>query len=284
MPEEAGSRASEFIATWARSFSEVLNQVGLPTAQAETLDSSATANAMAQVGDKKYWAAFQAGKHARGALAILVSEPDAVQFAQALMSEPANREAEFTEAYRDAAAELMRQAAGRAALLWAGKAGGEVEFAHVGANPPSFEPAAQGAIQIKAENFPAATVFLLLSAELLASPEPQAVAPAAPASPVEAQSALASALGQTPGNLELLLDVKLEATIRFGQRQLLLREILSLSPGSVVELDRQINEPAELLVAGRLVARGEVVVVDGNFGLRIRQLSSPRERAELSQA
>jgi len=89
----------------------------------------------------------------------------------------------------------------------------------------------------------------------------------------------------TPGfNLDLLYDVQLEATIRFGERQLLLRDILAMTPGSVIELDRRIQEPAELLVAGRLVARGEVVVVDGSFGLRITELSSSQQRAELLKA
>jgi|HubBroStandDraft_4_1064222.scaffolds.fasta_scaffold1141157_2 flagellar motor switch protein FliN/FliY len=75
-------------------------------------------------------------------------------------------------------------------------------------------------------------------------------------------------------HLDLLLDVELEATIRFGERTLLLRDILSAAPGSIIELDRELNEPADLLVAGRLIARGEVVVVNGNFGLRITELAS----------
>jgi len=77
------------------------------------------------------------------------------------------------------------------------------------------------------------------------------------------------------------LDVELEATIRFGGRHLPLREILSMSVGSVVELDKRIDEPAELLVAGRLIAMGEVVVVDGSFGLRVTQVVNASENAEL---
>jgi flagellar motor switch protein FliN/FliY len=84
-------------------------------------------------------------------------------------------------------------------------------------------------------------------------------------------------------SLDLLLDVELEATIRFGGRHLALREILSMSVGSVVELDKRIDEPAELLVAGRLIAMGEVVVVDGSFGLRVTQVVSAPETAELLQ-
>jgi len=81
-----------------------------------------------------------------------------------------------------------------------------------------------------------------------------------------------------PANLELLLDVQLDASLRFGERQMLLRDILELRPGSVVELDRRIQEPAELLISGRVVAHGEVVIVDGNYGLRITDISHPRDR------
>ena len=82
-------------------------------------------------------------------------------------------------------------------------------------------------------------------------------------------------------SLDLLLDVELEATICFGGRQLAMREILSMAVGSVVELDKRIDEPAELFVAGRLIARGEVVVVDGCFGLRVTEVVNSPEHAEL---
>jgi flagellar motor switch protein FliN/FliY len=84
-----------------------------------------------------------------------------------------------------------------------------------------------------------------------------------------------------PVNLDLLLDVDLEATIRFGEREMLLKEIYGLMPGTVIELDQLINEPAQLLVAGRTVAWGEVVVVDGNFGLRVTEVASKGQRAEM---
>jgi flagellar motor switch protein FliN/FliY len=82
-------------------------------------------------------------------------------------------------------------------------------------------------------------------------------------------------------SLDLLLDVELEATIRFGGCQLALREILAMKVGSVVELDKRLDEPAELLVAGRLIARGEVVVVDDCFGLRVTEVIPSTDGAEL---
>jgi flagellar motor switch protein FliN len=87
-----------------------------------------------------------------------------------------------------------------------------------------------------------------------------------------------------PANLALLLDAELEATIRFGDREMLLREIFDLMPGDVVELDQMIDEPAHLIVAGRTIAKGDVVVVDGNFGLRITEVASTSQRAEVIQA
>jgi flagellar motor switch protein FliN len=82
-------------------------------------------------------------------------------------------------------------------------------------------------------------------------------------------------------SLDLLLDVELEATIRFGECHLPLRDILSMNMGSVVELDKRIDEPAELFVAGRLIAKGEVVVVEGNFGLRVTEVLNAPERADM---
>ena len=76
-------------------------------------------------------------------------------------------------------------------------------------------------------------------------------------------------------NLDLVLDVELNVTLRFGQRMLSLREVLDLTSGSVIELDRQVEEPVELLLEGKVIARGEAVVIDGNYGLRITEVSQP---------
>jgi flagellar motor switch protein FliN/FliY len=76
-------------------------------------------------------------------------------------------------------------------------------------------------------------------------------------------------------NLNLVMDVELNVTLRFGQRQLTLREVLDLTTGSVVELDRQVEEPVELLLDGVVIARGEAVVVDGNYGLRVTEVLQP---------
>lgn len=69
--------------------------------------------------------------------------------------------------------------------------------------------------------------------------------------------------------LHRVIDVPLAVTLRFGQRQLTLRELLELNTGSLVELDRQVEEPVDLMLGERIIARGEVVIVDGNYGMRV---------------
>lgn len=72
--------------------------------------------------------------------------------------------------------------------------------------------------------------------------------------------------------LQRVIDVPLAVTLRFGQRQLTLRELLDLSTGALVELDRQVEEPVDLMLGERLIARGEVVIVDGNYGMRVTEV------------
>src|SRR5688572_23207194 len=78
--------------------------------------------------------------------------------------------------------------------------------------------------------------------------------------------------------LELLLDVPLELSVELGRTRMSIQELLSLGPGSVVELDKVAGEPLDILVNDRLVARGEAVVVNDKFGIRITDIVSPTER------
>jgi flagellar motor switch protein FliN len=102
---------------------------------------------------------------------------------------------------------------------------------------------------------------------------------AQPAAEPSIESAQAPPAALSPG-IELLLDVELEATLRFGCREMPLGEILDLGPGDVVQLDRHVADPVDLLVGDKIVARGEVVLVNGNFGLRVTEVAAPRKRLE----
>jgi flagellar motor switch protein FliN/FliY len=109
-------------------------------------------------------------------------------------------------------------------------------------------------------------------AEVKAEPAPEA-APSSPPSPPPPPLPLSS-------GIELLLDVELDASLRFGCREMLLGEILDLGPGDVVQLDRHVTEPVDLIVGDKIVARGEVVLINGNFGLRVTEVAAPRKRLE----
>ena len=85
---------------------------------------------------------------------------------------------------------------------------------------------------------------------------------------------------RTRQRLDLLLDIELEATLRFGALELPLREVLELGPGDVLPLDRHVREPVELVVGDRIVAKGEVVLVGGNFALHVTEVAEPRRRLE----
>jgi flagellar motor switch protein FliN/FliY len=78
--------------------------------------------------------------------------------------------------------------------------------------------------------------------------------------------------------LELLLDVPLDLSVELGRARMSIQDLLNLSPGSVIELDKIAGEALDILINGRLVARGEAVVVNDKFGIRISDIVSPSER------
>ncbi|QNI34896.1 FliM/FliN family flagellar motor switch protein [Alloacidobacterium dinghuense] len=80
--------------------------------------------------------------------------------------------------------------------------------------------------------------------------------------------------------VELLLDVELEASLRFGSKEMPLGDVLELGPGDVVQLERHVSDPVDLIVGDKIVARGEVVLVNGNFGLRVTEVAEPKESLE----
>lgn len=109
---------------------------------------------------------------------------------------------------------------------------------------------------------------LLVSAALLGSGAP--VTPALADLPRAEAPAVAS-IGRSRG-IEMLHGVDMEVTVELGRARMTVRDLLALAPGAVLELDRAAGSPADLLVNGRLIARGEVVVVDEDFGLRVTEI------------
>lgn len=105
-----------------------------------------------------------------------------------------------------------------------------------------------------------------------ARPQPVSVAPAefAPLAPSPAEP--------EPANISLIMDVPLQVTVELGRRRMLVRDVLELGKGSLIELDKLAGEPVDVFVNGKLIAKGEVVVIDENFGVKVTSIVTPAER------
>ena len=111
-----------------------------------------------------------------------------------------------------------------------------------------------------------------------AAPPPDA-APDVAAPPIDLPAFDApAAAGPEPAGLSRVRDIPLEVTVELGRTRLLIRDILDLGAGSIIELDKIAGEPVELYANGLLVARGEVIVIDDNFGVRVTEIITAAER------
>lgn len=286
---------------WVDCLGKVIGQVaGFPVTVEASGDEDTTPKESAP--DKpQVCMVIAASKALQGEMAILTSQAGALALAQVFVCEQLNAAVPFDKERRDAYEELLRQVLGQVASSLKQATGGEVEVKPTGSETPSWAGASRLGIRIMGGKLLPIQLTLLVSPELVKSlqPLPEAKAPPAqktvapPAVPPVARTVAPSApiaepvvppkpepSGERTSNLELLLEVRLDATIRFGQKHMLLREILELNPGTAVALDRLVQEPVELLVGGRVVAQGDVVIIDGNYGLRITEILSPLQRIE----
>lgn len=95
--------------------------------------------------------------------------------------------------------------------------------------------------------------------------------------PVEYSHVRGGSAGGASSGVELIMDVQLQVSVELGRACMTVRDVLALGAGSVVELDKHAGEPVEIVVNNKTVARGEVVVIDENFGVRITEIVSPEE-------
>ena len=122
-------------------------------------------------------------------------------------------------------------------------------------------------------------------APVAAAPVAAAAAPASAQPTVAIQKMELSSLAEQAGlsqeqasNISLLLDVPMQMTVELGRTRQLIKDILGLGEGSIVELDKLAGEPVDILVNNKLIAKGEVVVIDENFGVRVTDIISPVDR------
>ncbi|HLN63156.1 MAG TPA: flagellar motor switch protein FliN [Symbiobacteriaceae bacterium] len=147
----------------------------------------------------------------------------------------------------------------------AGKAAAPAQPAYAAVPQPAPSPAAQAPRQVVAQ-----------AAAAAAAPVAQQAYQAARFPEVQPQRPVREEIR----NIDLLLDVSLQVTVELGRARRQIRDVLSLGPGSVLELDKLAGEQVDVLVNGKLIARGEVVVIDENYGVRITDIISPMERVQ----
>jgi flagellar motor switch protein FliN/FliY len=251
--------------------------------------------------ENQLWVTFTMTDALLGEQAFSTSRADALHLGQLFIGESPDPNAEFTADHADAFAELFRQFAGTVALQLKAHVGRECTLRFKDTQMPSWSSADTATLILKTD--PAVTIVLRMDTGLLdsvskmavaedAAPETGVMDPAAPALE-QAEEPAGKGDNQTSGrtqskglnrppinekNLDLLLDVELEVSVRFGRRHMLLKDVLELNSGAMVELDRRVRDPIELLLGGRVIAHGEAVIVDGNYGIRITEVISAGQR------
>lgn len=255
MPLTPGTPLYTLADVFRKAFADVLSQVLATPWTVEAKDEAPAAEA-----DAMHFALTPSGV-LQGNAGFQLSKSDARSLGQKLLNEPSDASSELNEAHKKAIEDLLRKIAEKSAYAL------KIQFGDAALQLASSDaPAWSGEnILLAASTPPNNTLSLIvqMSKEFVAS---------LPA-PVDDRPTPRPEMPSTgDSNLDLILGVDLSLTLRFGQRTLTLREILELSSGSVVELDRRVQEPADLLLGDKLIARGEVVIVDSNYGLRITEV------------
>jgi flagellar motor switch protein FliN len=296
MSDIAQEQSSSLVQRFAEAASSVLSQISGTQLMAQPVAADAPTPAATLVR-------VELSGALEGACEIVLSAHMTAEFAALLMGETPDPAAEINNDTREAAAELVQQICGNAADRLR-RDFGPLELRPHLTTEADTETGARQLLLIARENDALEIELRILRLAAAEPPKPITQSPSQPAiqpppsTPLPAvpsapQAALQSAALQSMDkataaapvnsqlssrNLDLLLDIELGVTLRFGTRQMLLKDIIELCSGSVVELDRPMRDPVDLLIDGRLIAHGEVVIVEGNYGLRITQVATQSEK------
>jgi flagellar motor switch protein FliN len=248
---------NDYVNSWATSLSEVLaEKLGSPV-PCNILSSSSD---VVPISEDDTWLTVTIAGHLKGELAFRLPMAVRQRFASHPYdggSQPGDVDGLMLEIFELSAARVQTRL----------EPGCEVKHRVEKTQPPSWNPHSIHILQVQFAN--PVLVELRLEKTLIESLQSIGLTPPTPQVPVSVTGA---------EKLGMLMEVELAVTMRFGGKKMLLKDILDLCTGSVVELDQQVQEPVDLLLDGRLVARGEVVVVEGNYGLRVTEVISGNEK------
>ncbi len=251
-----------WIEVWRTCMQDVLAQVS-----SQPIAFEITSKALPSAGDDLHFL-VTAGGAAHGEMCLRIPSASAIGLARKFLGQ-AEAAADITAEHKEALEELLRQIAGVAATTISSSAGSEVQLHLAASSAPSWSPAS--AVILGAREKTGETIAL----ELQMSPALAQALPPKMASKSSGAGAEPQAAAASESSYERLRGVALDVSLRFGTRRMQLHDVLALSTGIVVELESKVQAPADLLLDGRVIARGEVVVVDGKYGLRVTEIPAP---------
>lgn len=263
-----------FQEVWSSSICQVLKKVSGEEFESRVLDSNPISGKEEPAG---VWTLFSASARFTGEIGFFVSASDAKLLSSLLTGGVPDDAAVQSDDLRNTVAEFFRGLAEVASPALKAETKGEVEIRFRDMEPPSWEAAFGFRLEVRGTKTPPFRICMIADERLAKTATAVYANGTLSPSPSEPGKATPGPV-QEKDNIGLLLDIELEATLRFGEREMLLHEILNLNSGSVIELNRRVNEPVELLVRGKVVAKGDVVVLDGNYALRVTQIASPADR------
>jgi flagellar motor switch protein FliN len=283
LPTELSTELRNWCEAWKTCLQNVLSQVsGQPTVFEISSEPLATA-------DADVWYTVVAGGAVHGEMTLRLSVASGARLARKFLGEPepavaigAAAAESITAEQKEALEELLRQIAGLAATALAPSVSGEVQLHLSASAAPSWSSDAVICLQTRDEAGTAISIEIQISPALAAELQPRVQPKVQPASVPQTSApppAPSSTLSPPAASYGRLMDVGLHVKLRFGTRRMLLRDVLALSAGVVVELDNTLHSPVDLLLDGRLIAQGEVVIVDGKYGLRVTDVVDPTPAA-----
>lgn len=253
---------------WETCFKKVVSQV---SGQSTVFEISPQP---LPITESDVWYTIVAAGAVNGEMILHLPAASGTILAQKLLSETEPVAPGITPEHKEALEELLRQVAGLAATLLGSTAGGEVKLSVAPSTAPTWSSDAIISLQTRDEAGTPVTIEIQISPALAAGLQPTT------SSSVPAPMPPSSSDASVPASsYRRLMDVGLDVKLRFGVRQMLLRDVLALSAGIVVELENALHSPVDLLLDGRLIAHGEVVIVDGKYGLRITDVLDPAPSA-----